>query len=77
MAELVWFNNRTYFLKHGNPFDRGMADSHYKRPRDPHYMAYNEEGDCYREEDLDSIQTAEYNAGYDFNEYIGDWKEYD
>jgi len=30
------FRGETYVVHHGDPFDRGSADSYYGRPRDPH-----------------------------------------
>jgi hypothetical protein len=32
----VEYNGRTYTVKHGDPFDRGSADSYYDRGRNPH-----------------------------------------
>ena len=34
----VEFNGVKYDSRHGSPFDRGSADSWYRRPRDPHFL---------------------------------------
>ena len=73
----IEFNGKEYDSRHGGAFDRGSADSHYNRPRDPHYYA----GATYRSNQvLEVMMTAElveaYHAGYDYNERFGDKKEW-
>ena len=61
---------------HGGLFDRGSADSYYGRPRDPHWYpdgTYNGP----RVTDLNPVEIAAYNAGYDWNEQYGDKKNWD
>ena len=60
---------------HGSLYDRGSADSHYGRPRDPHWWP---EG-SYEGEPVESLTPAEieeYLAGYDYNERYGNKKDY-
>jgi len=61
--------------RHGGLFDRGSADSYYGRPRDPHWYP---EGTGFggRLSDLTTLEIAEYMAGYDWNERIGDKKDW-
>lgn len=66
---------KTYEQKHGNPFDRGSADSYYGRGRNPHKYpngTYNEP----RVETLTAEEVEAYHAGYDYNEQFGDKKEW-
>jgi hypothetical protein len=61
--------------KHGCLYDRGSADSYYRRPRQPHYGGVGgDSGECVRVTDAESV--AEYMAGYDYNEDFGDHKEW-
>ena len=61
--------------KHGCLYDRGSADSYYRRPRSPHYGGVGgDSGACVRVTDDESV--AEYMAGYDYNEDFGDHKEW-
>ena len=66
------------FSYHGGPFDRGMADSYYRRPRFPHKWpngTYN--GGQVVGGDLSDEELEAYEAGYDYNEWNGDHKEWD
>lgn len=71
MAELKYEHDY-----HGGPWDRGAADSYYRRPRRPHKYpngSYNGP----RVEDLTEAEEAAYNAGYDWNETVNmDWKDW-
>jgi hypothetical protein len=61
--------------KHGSLYDRGSADSHYGRARDPHYGGVG--GDSgKRVEQLTAEEVAEYQAGYTYNELYGEKKDY-
>ena len=51
--------------EHGSPFDRGSADSWYRRQPEPHYMI---DGARIERADMTAEQIAEYKAGYDSNE---------
>ena len=61
--------------KHGSLYDRGSADSHYGRARDPHYGGVGGDSGP-RVEAYDESSVAEYMAGYDYNEQFGDKKDY-
>jgi hypothetical protein len=67
----------TYTVRHGCPFDRGMADSWYSRKVDPHYWSA-ETGSSERigRSEMTEEQVAEYVAGYSYNEYMGGKKDY-
>jgi hypothetical protein len=63
--------------RHGGPFDRGSADSYYRRQRRPHYF----QGGTHRspeilEQDMSAQEIEEYNAGYDWNESQQNFKDY-
>ena len=62
---------------HGSPWDRGAADSHYRRPRNPHKGGVGgDTGARILLEDLSEQDVHEYHAGYDWNELYGDKKDY-
>jgi hypothetical protein len=74
-VKLYTVHGKSYEQKHGNPFDRGSADSYYGRPRQPHYYPEGTyKGD--RVTDLTDDELEAYHAGYDYNEQHGDKKEY-
>ena len=66
-----------YSHRHGGPYDRGSADSYYRRPFDPHYYvdgtgtSTRVEKDKMTEEDI-----AAYTAGFKENEDSGDYKDW-
>jgi len=62
--------------RHGGAFDRGSADSYYRRPRNPHYY---EQGTATSPKvtELTEAEVHAYNAGYDYNEEYGDKKDYE
>jgi hypothetical protein len=61
--------------QHGGLYDRGRADSYYGRPRNPHwYPNGTYRGDAV--ETLSAEESAEYHAGYDYNEQYGDKKDW-
>ena len=69
---------KTYDERHGGPYDRGRADSWYRRPRAPHYFV----GGSYNTEpitppEMTPAQVDAYNAGYDEGEASGDHKEWE
>ncbi len=73
----VEYKGKTYVQKHGSPFDRGSADSYYGRGRDPHYYpkgTYNDPK--ITPPVMTDEQVAEYMAGYDYNEEMGDKKDW-
>ena len=61
--------------RHGSLYDRGSADSHYGRARDPHYGGVGGDSGP-RVEVTDESSVAEYLAGYEYNERYGDKKDY-
>lgn len=62
---------------HGSPWDRGAADSHYRRPCNPHRGGVGGGSGPYIPfEDLSKQEIYEYHAGYAWNELYGDKKDY-
>lgn len=70
MAKLLhWISVSPVTHRHGSPYDRGMADSYYGRPRKPHFY---EEG-TYRSRKVEECNMTEesireYYEGYEENE---------
>lgn len=60
---------------HGSPFDRGSADSWYRRPKYPHYICAKT-GKIILRYEMTEKQIAEYKAGYEDNQTTGGRKEY-
>lgn len=70
-------SKQNYDTQHGSPFDRGSADSHYGRAREPHFYpngTYNEPR--IGGKDLTSEEVQAYLAGYQYNEQFGDKKDW-
>lgn len=65
-----------YDKKHGSPYDRGRADSWYRRGKYPHKWPEGT-GRGQQVTDLTPDEIEAYNAGYDDNERYGDHKEWD
>lgn len=68
---------KLYDERHGGPYDRGSADSYYRRGFDPHFY----EGATYKSERIEKEQMTEdeieaYSAGYFDNEKLGQYKEW-
>ena len=61
---------------HGGLFDRGSADSYYGRSENPHWWPEGT-GHGVKIIDLTPEETAEYLAGYEYNERWGDKKSWD
>lgn len=60
---------------HGSLYDRGMADSYYRRGPGPHYGGVG--GDSGEKvTDLTQEEKTEYLEGYRENERLGDHKDY-
>lgn len=61
--------------RHGSPYDRGMADSYYRRGIIPHYY---EGASFYSNKitDLNKQELFEYLKGYNDNEASGDFKDW-
>tara|TARA_B100000941_G_scaffold228398_1_gene170720 strand:+ start:877 stop:1086 length:210 start_codon:yes stop_codon:yes gene_type:complete len=63
--------------RHGGPFDRGGADSWYKRTPEPHYYVGNTYNSKRVEvEDMTDQEIRQYWLGYDENQRFGTFKEY-
>ena len=61
--------------RHGGAWDRGSADSYYRRPYKPHkYVAGT--GTSEQVESLSADDLAAYRAGWNYNEVLGDFKEW-
>lgn len=64
-----------YLVWHGDPFDRGSADSYYGRGINPHKGGVGGMSGP-RIDLLTDREQAEYLAGYAYNERMGDKKEW-
>ena len=62
--------------EHGSLYDRGSADSYYRRPATPHYYP-NGTGHGDPITDLTESQIREYMRGYFDQEKDGDHKDYE
>ena len=63
--------------RHGGPYDRGGADSYYRRGYHPHYYL----GDTYNSsrielENMNPEEIVAYTKGYNENEDLGNFKEW-
>jgi hypothetical protein len=63
--------------RHGGPYDRGSADSYYRRGKNPHYFA----GNSYMSKrieakDMTKDEIEAYNRGFDDNEKDHNFKDY-
>lgn len=61
--------------EHGSLYDRGSADSYYRRPPSPHWYPEGAYKGC-RVVDLNEAEIEEYCAGYGDNEKSGCFKEW-
>lgn len=65
------------YTYHGGPFDRGGADSYYRRPPNPHkWPDGTMHGKMVTEEYLTDEERKAYWAGYNENEAAGDFKDW-
>ena len=63
--------------RHGGPYDRGSADSYYRRGRRPHFFSdATYQSMEITEQFMTKLQIAEYNLGYEHNEASGDFKNW-
>jgi len=63
--------------RHGSAYDRGSADSYYRRGRKPHYYVgdtYN--SDIVTEERMTREEIEAYHKGFDDNESWGNYKDW-
>jgi hypothetical protein len=70
------FKGKTYEQEHGNPFDRGSADSWYHRSRLPHKGGSGGRFGHEANFNLTAEEVEAYHAGYDYNEQFGGKKEW-
>lgn len=71
------YNGKTYDDRHGGPFDRGAADSYYRRGSNPHfYIGATYQSDRIEKDDMNDEQLEAYHAGYRYNEDLGHYKEW-
>lgn len=74
----VLFNGVEYDARHGGPFDRGSADSYYRRLERPHYyVGATSFSERIEEDQMTPEAVAAYLAGYAYNEQFGDKKDYE
>jgi len=64
-------------MRHGGPYDRGSADSYYRRPFRPHYFV----GDTYSSKEVElsrmsAAEIVEYTKGFNDNEQSGNFKDW-
>ena len=67
----------TYDTRHGGPYDRGSADSYYRRGYNPHYY----KGDTHQSDrvelaDMTAEEITAYTKGYNENEESGNFKDW-
>lgn len=63
--------------RHGGPYDRGSADSYYRRGRRPHYYkGGTQTSDLVEYKDMTPDEVVAYHAGYDDNEESGCFKDW-
>ncbi len=63
--------------RHGGAYDRGSADSYYRRGRRPHYYkGATHQSERVEAKDMTPDEIEAYNAGYDDNEESNNHKEW-
>lgn len=76
MSDMIEFEGKLYNGRNGAPFDRGAADSYYRRGVYPHYYT----GKTYQSQEIllepGTPAYDEYMAGFQWNERFGGKKEY-
>ena len=75
--ETVDETTHAYDTRHGGPYDRGGADSYYRRGFNPHYFV----GATYSSkkvelENMTAEEIVAYTRGYEDNEKAGDFKDW-
>jgi len=66
-----------YDKRHGGPYDRGSADSWYRRNSEPHYWTGGSyQGEHITENQMTKEEIEAYWAGFDENESSGGHKEW-
>jgi len=74
---MVKYSEIDGFTRHGGAYDRGSADSYYRRGFNPHYF----KGDTYNSDrveakDMTQDELDAYAEGYSKNETLGDFKDW-
>lgn len=64
--------------RHGGPYDRGAADSYYRRPFRPHYFV----GETYMSDEIQQSEMTleeikEYTRGWQDNQDSQNFKDYE
>ena len=59
--------------RHGSLYDRGSADSYYRRKKDPHWWPEGT-GHGKKVTELTEEELKEYNLGYDENTDFKEWR---
>jgi hypothetical protein len=63
--------------RHGSAYDRGSADSYYRRGRKPHYyVGATYSSDIVTEESMTADEIAAYHKGFDDNEANYNFKDW-
>jgi|TARA_B100001094_G_scaffold235073_1_gene230105 hypothetical protein len=66
-----------YDDRHGGPYDRGGADSYYRRGFKPHYYSgASMQSEEIPEALMTTVEVDAYRAGYNDNEELGDFKDW-
>lgn len=78
LSPIAFMNKAVDFYRHGGPYDRGSADSYYRRGRRPHYF----KGGSYMsdevfEKDMTAEEIAAYDLGFNDNEDSQNFKDYE
>lgn len=69
MADTEW--------THGSPYDRGRADSYYRRKFNPHWYNYENKAMERRVKiEKGTPEYEEYKRGYEDNEEVGEFKDW-
>jgi hypothetical protein len=64
--------------RHGGPYDRGRADSYYRRGRNPHYYkGATARSELVLQEDMTAEELAAYSFGFDENESEHNFKDWE
>jgi hypothetical protein len=64
----------SYDMRHGGPYDRGSADSYYRRSPEPHYYRGGTgTSEIVTEAEMTPAEIEAYLAGYRENDDFKDW----
>jgi len=69
--------SKKYDERHGGPYDRGSADSYYRRGFRPHYyIGGTNTSEKVEKDQMTPEEIEAYTAGYDANEDDGNFKDW-